>query len=68
MIELAIASRIARDLTQQQFAPAPSIGLHPPVAAPRVPGGRVSVRRASARTLRMLANRVEPGPRRQLRA
>jgi hypothetical protein len=62
MIDLAVASRIARDLTAQQFvAPAsrpPRTPAAAPAAAPRAP-----LRRSAVRVLRRLADRLEPAPR-----
>jgi hypothetical protein len=62
MIELVIASRIARDEMQRQFAdpprrPAPATATAV-AAEPRAP-----VRRATVRVLRVLADRIEPAPR-----
>jgi hypothetical protein len=63
MIDLAVASLIARDLTERQFgAAAPRSSRTPtPVAAVAEP--RAPVRRTAVRTLRNLADRLEPAPR-----
>jgi hypothetical protein len=61
MIDLAVATLVARDVTEAQFAPPPRPG-RARVSAPR-PGPRAPVRRAGARLLRVLADRVEPAPR-----
>jgi hypothetical protein len=63
MLDLAVASRIARDLTEQQFgAAAPRSSRTPtPVAAVAEP--RAPVRRRAVRALRGLADRLEPAPR-----
>jgi hypothetical protein len=66
MIDLAVASLMARDLTERQFAESPRPG-RAPAAAPRSVR-RAPVRRASARLLRVLADRVEPAPRRAFQA
>ena len=62
MIELVIASRIAHDAMQRQFADPPRRPARTPapaaVAEPRAP-----VRRATVRALRVLADRIEPAPR-----
>jgi hypothetical protein len=63
MIYLAIASRLARDMTEQQFAPGPRRATPAPAAPASVAAPRAPVRRASARILRLLADRVEPRPR-----
>jgi hypothetical protein len=56
MIEL-IHARIARDLTDRQFAAAPR-ATEPEPVAPRAP-----VRRGAVSVLRRLADRLEPAPR-----
>jgi hypothetical protein len=60
MLDVAVASRIARDLSEQQFGVAAPRPTRTPVAAaePRAP-----VRRTAVRTLRRLADRLEPAPR-----
>jgi hypothetical protein len=62
MIELFIASRIAHDEMQRQFADPPRRPTRVPapvaVAEPRAP-----VRRATVRVLRVVADRLEPSPR-----
>jgi hypothetical protein len=63
MLDLAVASRIARDLTEQQFgAPAPR-PTRTPVAVTAAAEPRAPVRRTAVRTLRRLADRLEPAPR-----
>jgi hypothetical protein len=61
MLDLPIASLMARDLSRRQFAAAPRPTLRASVVTvarePRAP-----VRRAGARALRALADRVEPAP------
>jgi hypothetical protein len=63
MLDLAVAARIARDLTEQQFAAAPrrSTRIPTPVAAVAEP--RAPLRRTAVRGLRRLADRLEPAPR-----
>ena len=63
MLDLAVASRIARDLTEQQFgAAAPrSTRIPAPVAAVAEP--RAPLRRTAVRALRRLADPLEPAPR-----
>jgi hypothetical protein len=56
MIEL-IHARIARDISERQFAAAPR-ATEPEPVAPRAP-----VRRGTVRVLRRLADRLEPAPR-----
>jgi hypothetical protein len=63
MIDLAIASRIAHDLTKRQFAPGPRRATPPAAAVTPATEPRAPVRRAGARVLRALADRVEPAPR-----
>jgi len=62
MIELLIASRIAQEEMQRQFADPPRRPARTPataaVAEPRAP-----VRRTTVRVLRVLADRLEPSPR-----
>ena len=68
MLYLAIASRIARDLTEQQFgAAAPrSTTTQAEVSAAAEP--RAPLRRTTVRALRGLADRLEPAPRCAARA
>jgi hypothetical protein len=56
MLDL-IHARIARDLTERQFAAAPRATEPEPVAV------RAPVRRGAVRVLRRLADRLEPAPR-----
>jgi hypothetical protein len=59
MLDLAVTSRIARDLSERQFAAAPPTASTAPAAVePRAP-----VRRSAVRVLRTLADRLEPAPR-----
>ena len=59
MLDLAVTSRIARDLSAQQFAAAPPTAPTAPVVVePRAP-----VRRSAVRFLRTLADRLEPAGR-----
>ena len=64
MLDLAVASRIAHDLSEQQFATAQRGARRAPaltttaVDAPRAP-----VRRSAVRALRRPADRLEPAPR-----
>jgi len=63
MLDIAVASRIARDLSEQQFnaaAPRPS---RTPVAVAAAADPRAPVRRTTVRALRRLADRLEPAPR-----
>jgi hypothetical protein len=63
MLDLAIASRIARDLTAEQFAAAPARVPRGPQAPTAVAERRARVRRTTVRVLRRLADRLEPAPR-----
>jgi hypothetical protein len=63
MLDLAVASRIARDLTEHQFRAAPARPSRAAAAAVTVPEPRAPVRRTAVRTLRRLADRLEPAPR-----
>jgi hypothetical protein len=63
MLDLAVASRIARDLTEQQFVAAASRPTRTPAAAPAAAAPRAPVRRHTVRVLRRLADRLEPAPR-----
>jgi hypothetical protein len=61
MLDIAVTSRIARDLSAQQFsAPTPRAQQ---VAPPAAPAPRAPVRRSAVRVLRRLADRLEPAPR-----
>jgi hypothetical protein len=62
MIDLAVASRIARDLTAQQFVAPASRPTRTPAAAPAA-APRAPLRRSAVRVLRRLADRLEPAPR-----
>jgi hypothetical protein len=63
MIDLAVTSRIARDLTAEQFAVAASRPTRTPAAAPAAAVPRAPLRRSTVRVLRRLADRLEPAPR-----
>jgi hypothetical protein len=63
MLELAVAYRIARDLSAQQFAAPASRQTRPPAAAPAVAAPGAPVRRTAVRALRRVADRLEPAPR-----
>jgi hypothetical protein len=63
MLELAVASRIARDLTEEQFAAPASRPTRTPAAAPAAAAPRAPVRRTTVRALRRVADRLEPAPR-----
>ena len=59
MLDIAVTSRIARDLSARQFADAPPTAPTAPAAVePRAP-----VRRSLVVVLRRLADRLEPAPR-----
>jgi hypothetical protein len=61
MLDLAVTSHIARDLSRRQFAAGPRRSTRaeaPDAVAPRAP-----VRRSTVRALRTLADRLEPAPR-----
>jgi hypothetical protein len=61
MLDLAVTSRIARDLSAQQFAAGARRSARaeePEAVAPRAP-----VRRRAVRVLRTLADRLEPAGR-----
>ena len=70
MIEL-IHARIARDISERQFAAAPRATEPEPVAQraparaaePEPIAPRAPVRRGTVRVLRRLADRLEPAPR-----
>jgi len=63
MLDLAVASRIARDLTEQQFGAATPRSTRTPAAVTAVAEPRAPLRRTAVRTLRRLADRLEPAPR-----
>ena len=61
MLDLAVTSLIARDLSARQFAHGPRRGVRatePEATTPHAP-----VRRGAVRVLRRLADRLEPAPR-----
>jgi hypothetical protein len=62
MLELAVVSRIARDLTEEQFAAPASRPTRTPAVAPAA-APRAPVRRSAVRALRRVADRLEPAPR-----
>jgi hypothetical protein len=63
MLDLAVASRLARDLTEQQFGAAEPRPSRTPAAATAVAAPRAPLRRTTVRALRRLADRLEPAPR-----
>jgi hypothetical protein len=63
MIDLAIASRVAKDNMERQFA-GPARRQAGVPAAPTVAARRAPVRRATVQLLRVVADRLEPAPRR----
>ena len=56
-----VHARIARDLTEQQFAAGPRRSAR--AAEPEATTPRAPVRRGTVRFLRRLADRLEPAPR-----
>ena len=60
MLDIAVTSRIARDLSAQQFSAATPRPARNPAAAPAVVEPRAPVRRGTVRALRTLADRLEP--------
>jgi hypothetical protein len=63
MLDLAVASRIARDLTEQQFGAAAPRSTRTPTAVTADAEPRAPLRRRTVRVLRRLADRLEPAPR-----
>jgi hypothetical protein len=63
MLELAVVSRIARDLMEEQFADPASRPTRTQAAAPAAAAPRAPVRRSAVRALRRVADRLEPAPR-----
>ena len=63
MLDLAVASRIARDLSEQQFGAAAPRPARTPAAVTAVAEPRAPLRRTTVRALRRLADRLEPAPR-----
>jgi hypothetical protein len=63
MLDLAVASRVAADLTEQQFAAGPARQSRATAAPVAVAGPRAPVRRTAVRALRRIADRLEPAPR-----
>jgi len=63
MLDLAVASRIARDLTEQQFGAAAPRSTRTQAAVTAVAEPRAPLRRTTVRALRRLADRLEPAPR-----
>ena len=63
MLDLAVASLIPRDLSEQQFGPAPPRSTRTPAAVSAAATPRAPVRRSAVRVLRRLADRLEPAPR-----
>jgi hypothetical protein len=62
MLDIAVTSRIARDLSAQQFAAAAPRPTRTPAAVPAA-APAAPVRRSAVRVLRRLADRLEPAPR-----
>jgi hypothetical protein len=58
MFDLAVTSRIARDLSARQFAAAAPRAARTPAAA----SAAAPVRHSAVRVLRRLADRLEPAP------
>jgi hypothetical protein len=63
MLDLAVASRIARDLSERQFNAAEPRSSRTPVVAAAVAEPRAPLRRTTVRALRHMADRLEPAPR-----
>jgi hypothetical protein len=63
MLDLAVAARIARDLTEEQFRAATPRSSRTPAAVTAVAAPRAPLRRSTVRVLRRLADRLEPAPR-----
>jgi hypothetical protein len=63
MLDLAVASRIARDLTEHQFGVAAPRPSRTQAAVTAAAESRAPVRRTTVRALRRLADRLEPAPR-----
>jgi len=63
MLDIAVASLIIRDLTEQQFGAAPPQSTRTRTVAPAVAERRAPVRRTAVRALRRMADRLEPAPR-----
>jgi hypothetical protein len=60
MLDIAVTSLIARDLSARQFTAAAPRPARTPAAAPAVVEPRAPVRRSTVRALRTLADRLEP--------
>jgi hypothetical protein len=63
MLDIAVTSLIARDLSAQQFAAAAPRPPRTPAAVPAAAEPRAAVRRSAVRVLRRIADRLEPAPR-----
>jgi hypothetical protein len=63
MLDIAVTSRIARDLSAQQFAAAAPRTARTPAAVSAAATPRAPVRRSAVRVLRRVAARLEPAPR-----
>jgi hypothetical protein len=61
MVELVIASQMAKDKMERQFAHPTRRTAPPPAAVVAEP--RAPVRRTAVRLLRVVADRLEPAPR-----
>jgi hypothetical protein len=63
MLDLAVASLIARDLSEQQFGAVAPRSTRTPAAVTAAAEPRAPLRRTTVRGLRRLADRLEPAPR-----
>jgi hypothetical protein len=63
MLDIAVTSRIARDLSAQQFAAAAPRTARTPAGVSAAATPRAPLRRSAVRVLRRLADRLEPAPR-----
>jgi len=63
MLDIAVASLIIRDVTEQQFRTAPPRPVRTRAVAPASAERRAPVRRTAVRALRRMADRLEPAPR-----
>jgi len=63
MLDIAVASRIIKDMSEQQFGAAPPRSTPARTEAPAAADARAPVRRTTVRALRRLADRLEPAPR-----
>ena len=63
MLDIAVTSRIIRDMSEQQFGAAAPQPTRNRDAVSAVAERRAPVRRTTVRALRRLADRLEPAPR-----